>query len=120
MNSNYDPERVFQVACPECGAQPGERCKSKKGTSRNKRDYHMRRKGAVYPEFVRSRQGLSDPAHKATKVMDAIERYIDLRTGSYTDCRTPGERAEHVHAPKIAAARRDLLEALKEGFTHGK
>lgn len=119
MNSNYDPERVLQVACPECEAQPGERCKSKKGTTRNKRDYHMRRKGAVYPEFVRSRQGLSDPAHKATKVMDVFDNYLNLRL-----------QWAHVHAVKmyehpkavaeIAEARGELLKALKEGFTHGK
>jgi hypothetical protein len=117
MSSNYDPDRVLRVECPECDAGSGERCKTSSGRYRNKHDYHANRKGVVYPEFARVRQGFSDPTRKANKVMEALGVYIAFRI-KQSQCNSLAENAEI--APAVATARDDLFLALKEGFTHGK
>ena len=117
MSSNYDPSRVFQVACPTCDAQPGEQCKTRNGLRRKKDDFHAKRKGVIYPEFATPRHGLSDPSRKAKRAVGAVEDYVTARL-SLSQMRTSGERAEV--EPKVEAARSELFDALKDGFTHGK
>lgn len=48
----FDPSRVSQVACPQCGAPPGERCRTRTGKRYTGGDFHVRRKGLVYPSFL--------------------------------------------------------------------
>lgn len=111
--SSYDQERVFQVACPSCGAKAGERCKTKAGNSRSKHDFHTTRKGIIYPEFATARRGLSDRSRKASQVVDALEKYLDARQRLHT---SEGRQGLEF----VAGARRVLFEALKDGFTYGQ
>ena len=109
---DYDPERVAQVACPTCDAQPGERCKSKSGRLRNRHDFHATRKAAVYPRFGSKRGGLSDPSRKAKDVLRKLDAYLDARDQLRVNDYVKGW-------DKVAEAREDLFAALKEVFTHG-
>jgi hypothetical protein len=51
-----DVNKVLAIACPHCGAQPGERCRTKNG-GRFTGDFHTNRKGIVYPRFLLDDQG---------------------------------------------------------------
>jgi len=51
MSRAYDPAKVQSVECPQCGAQPGEKCVTKTGR-RFSAEHHVLRKGAVYPRFL--------------------------------------------------------------------
>lgn len=109
MVSNYDPHRVSTVACPSCGAQPGERCRSKAGKERNHHDFHATRKAALYPEFADGRQGV--PRQRAEKVVEAIEAYVNAKVADAIDI-TRGKICLHVQ--EITQARQAMLAAIKE------
>ncbi len=56
MNSDFDSRRVLNTKCPQCEARPGKPCRTRSG-GRYTGDFHIRRKGAVYPRFLRGSDG---------------------------------------------------------------
>lgn len=56
MNRPFDARRVLNAKCPQCGASPGAACTTRSG-GRYTGDFHIRRKGEVYPRFLRSPDG---------------------------------------------------------------
>jgi len=56
MSLDFDERRVLNTACPQCNALSGEQCQTRSG-GRYTGDFHIRRKGAVYPRFLRGDDG---------------------------------------------------------------
>lgn len=54
---DFDHEKVMRTTCPQCGAPPGERCRTRSGKRYTGGDFHIRRKGLVYPRFLRDEAG---------------------------------------------------------------
>lgn len=52
----FDQEKVRRKACPQCGASAGAPCRTRTG-KRYTGDFHVRRKGAVYPSFLHDAAG---------------------------------------------------------------
>jgi hypothetical protein len=55
MTTTYDSRRVLDAGCPQCGADSGAPCRTQSGRRYN--DFHIRRKGAVYPRFLQGSGG---------------------------------------------------------------
>lgn len=52
-----DDLKILKFSCPQCGAKPGEKCKTKTG-KRFSGGFHMHRKGKVFPDMIKPRRGL--------------------------------------------------------------
>jgi hypothetical protein len=50
--STLDDLKIIKFSCPQCGARPGEKCKTKNG-KRFSGGFHIHRKGKVFPDLVR-------------------------------------------------------------------
>lgn len=57
MTLDFKRERVLAVPCGQCGALAGEGCRTKTGNRYTGGDFHVQRKGAVYPRFLRDSRG---------------------------------------------------------------
>jgi integrase len=55
MPKAYDERKVIAVACPKCGARPGDKCRTAKGNVAS--GLHTHRKGVVYPSFLKGQTG---------------------------------------------------------------
>ena len=56
MNQPFDSRRVLNAKCPQCGSESGVPCRTRSG-GRYTGDFHVRRKGAIYPRFLQSPDG---------------------------------------------------------------
>jgi hypothetical protein len=57
MPPDYNALKVLAAPCRQCGAAEGERCRTKTGKRYTGSDFHVQRKGDVYPRFMRDSAG---------------------------------------------------------------
>jgi hypothetical protein len=53
--AEYDERKVLEVACPRCGSQPDDPCRTKSGKVST--DLHTARKAMVYESYGKNVKG---------------------------------------------------------------